>query len=762
MAVQLQLRRGTTEENDAFTGALAEVTVDTDTHELRVHDGATEGGFTIAKKSEVQPKSKSTVTGTHNYISAGNEVGSNLVALDTQVKTLTTNKADAATTLAGYGITDGANTSLSNLNSTGKNIADWSTNVSNCLTEIPQDIKLKLSSGTLTLKSGSKYYTPNGAGVFDVVTTTADKTTTATANGRWFYFINELGNLQRWAISSCYSGTTAPTGEHYPMWYDTTNNIIKTSNDYGSTWSGKFSFPIAIVTVSGGQISSIDQVFNGFGYIGSNVFTLPGVKGLYPNGRNEDGTLKNGLVNCTSVQISSVFNDTGEHCLLLQVNGRCQWYWTNGFYYNINDNTIHSSLNDTKLNAMDAGTFTTTSGVISNFQPYTPFHAVDYNDYANTVSQVNTNTTNIALKQDSATALNYSNVTNCITQIPQDIKLELNSNNGVVVQSGTKMYYGDGTYDVLQNAQTLAADLTYPSTDFFICVRKSDKHVFSTLRYAAVSSATNPTTAWIVWFNTTDGKCYWNDGDGNPQECSLPLGSVYNTNGTGWTSIDQVFNGFGFIGSTIFALPGVKGLAPNGRNADGTLKTTEISASSVVTRTFDDTVSLGHIVFYGNIFGQGYYYVGADGYLYNGADVRIIGAFFVGHCKRVSGKIQFFNTRQTLQVVDATEADYVIETRVPDSSNGYTWYRKYKSGWVEQGGYITTSGDVEKTVTLMLEMANAYYDVRIQREYASSPGSTNANLTAMCVWSLSTTEFKCWDKYGTSIGIHWEVKGFAA
>lgn len=46
MATQLQLRRGTTLENNAFTGALAELTVDTDAKTLRLHDGTTVGGFT--------------------------------------------------------------------------------------------------------------------------------------------------------------------------------------------------------------------------------------------------------------------------------------------------------------------------------------------------------------------------------------------------------------------------------------------------------------------------------------------------------------------------------------------------------------------------------------------------------------------------------------------------------------------------------------------------------------------------------------------
>lgn len=47
MASQLQLRRGTTAQHAVFTGAPAEVTVDTDKKTVVVHDGSTVGGFPI-------------------------------------------------------------------------------------------------------------------------------------------------------------------------------------------------------------------------------------------------------------------------------------------------------------------------------------------------------------------------------------------------------------------------------------------------------------------------------------------------------------------------------------------------------------------------------------------------------------------------------------------------------------------------------------------------------------------------------------------
>jgi hypothetical protein len=47
MATQVQLRRGTATENDAFTGAQGELSYDTTNKRLRIHDGATAGGFEI-------------------------------------------------------------------------------------------------------------------------------------------------------------------------------------------------------------------------------------------------------------------------------------------------------------------------------------------------------------------------------------------------------------------------------------------------------------------------------------------------------------------------------------------------------------------------------------------------------------------------------------------------------------------------------------------------------------------------------------------
>ena len=49
---------------------------------------------------------------------------------------------------------------------------------------------------------------------------------------------------------------------------------------------------------------------------------------------------------------------------------------------------------------------------------------------------------------------------------------------------------------------------------------------------------------------------------------------------------------------------------------------------------------------------------------------------------------------------DMTGADYVVAFQAASAANNNIWYRKYKSGWVEQGGYLgTLAANASKTIT---------------------------------------------------------------
>lgn len=263
---------------------------------------------------------------------------------------------------------------LSNLTSTGKNIANWSSNVTNCLTEIPQDIKLELNNGTLTLKAGSKVYVPNGAGVFDVVAIANDITMDGgVATGAELVYVTVNANALMHYLDNS-SGTDWTATSQYQCRYNTSANMIKNTNNTGSAWGSQLSFPIAKITLSSGTVTSIDQVFNGFGYIGSTIFALPGVKGLIPNGRNPDGTLKSIEFTTNSVQVWINKNYTFNN-FNFGVNNSGEL--TVGLYnYNEEQNIVR----DTNGTYCILGTVSATPQQITAFIPKTVFHATDYSE----------------------------------------------------------------------------------------------------------------------------------------------------------------------------------------------------------------------------------------------------------------------------------------------------------------------------------------------------------------------------------------------
>lgn len=106
--------------------------------------------------------------------------------------------------------------------------------------------------------------------------------------------------------------------------------------------------------------------------------------------------------------------------------------------------------------------------------------------------------------------------------------------------------------------------------------------------------------------------------------------------------------------------------------------------------------------------------------------------------------------------------DYVIESQAPTADNNYTWYRKYKSGWVEQGGKAVYSN--ENTVNLAITMQDTNYSCIITTILTAS--SNNGACTFGIKSGTKTTTtiavthngFSDWKPYG----FEWLVKGFAA
>ena len=258
--------------------------------------------------------------------------------------------------------------------------------ITNCLLEVPQNIKLELVDGVLTLKAGSKVIVPNGAGVFDEVEITSDVALgkIGTYTGISFFAYKRSTNvLVQCLVSTARSGATDTNAGTNGFWYDTANNTISNYYNGGTNVEHDLSLPFAIVHRTSGSWDKIEQIFNGIGYIGSTVWVDKGVKGLIPNGRNEDGTLKNIEFTVEKIRTLQCTHTGTQH---LRINGASTQIGDLVYLEDKNWNTRDEQYRG----YMVAGTVTATSGVISNLDIKLPFRAVDYNDFQNTPHIVST------------------------------------------------------------------------------------------------------------------------------------------------------------------------------------------------------------------------------------------------------------------------------------------------------------------------------------------------------------------------------------
>lgn len=103
-------------------------------------------------------------------------------------------------------------------------------------------------------------------------------------------------------------------------------------------------------------------------------------------------------------------------------------------------------------------------------------------------------------------------------------------------------------------------------------------------------------------------------------------------------------------------------------------------------------------------------------------------------------------------------ADYVVDSGEEDYGTGvYQWYRLYKSGRVEQGGWFSTSGGGGTQVTLLVEMADTTTWMPMV-SIAWDSGTMNET-----VWSSTPTSTSTFSAYATGVTrIVWRVEGMAA
>jgi hypothetical protein len=94
MPTVLQFRRGTTAQNNSFTGSAGELSIDTTLDTVRVHDGSTAGGFEITQNTATQTLTNKTltsptITGVSPTITLGGDLSGSATLTDLGSATLT-------------------------------------------------------------------------------------------------------------------------------------------------------------------------------------------------------------------------------------------------------------------------------------------------------------------------------------------------------------------------------------------------------------------------------------------------------------------------------------------------------------------------------------------------------------------------------------------------------------------------------------------------------------------------------------------------
>lgn len=188
----------------------------------------------------------------------------------------------------------------------------------NCISEIPQNLKLELSNGILTVKQGS-ILVMSGSSIYITITVNENKTKDFSSykDGKIVVFANNIGALgQDGLLYRTGSGESLPADNTtYSWFYLTTDYGIY--HYEGSGWVKKVaSYPLCVLEKDSSGVrfakdsNGNDMIFNGAGFIGHHAFVYPDVEALAPEGFNEDGSLKSAKLTNNALRIVEMITNT--------------------------------------------------------------------------------------------------------------------------------------------------------------------------------------------------------------------------------------------------------------------------------------------------------------------------------------------------------------------------------------------------------------------------------------------------------------------
>lgn len=110
-------------------------------------------------------------------------------------------------------------------------------------------------------------------------------------------------------------------------------------------------------------------------------------------------------------------------------------------------------------------------------------------------------------------------------------------------------------------------------------------------------------------------------------------------------------------------------------------------------------------------------------------------------------------------VTDMAGTDYVIAWQMPADDNNYTWYRKYKSGWLEMGGRLTGKSVVFPVAFALIPTLTFGTG---STDSAATPQNTYNNLTTTGFTGWQSATNAGWHSGATNFNGYWHACGIAA
>ena len=124
-------------------------------------------------------------------------------------------------------------------------------------------------------------------------------------------------------------------------------------------------------------------------------------------------------------------------------------------------------------------------------------------------------------------------------------------------------------------------------------------------------------------------------------------------------------------------------------------------------------------------------------------------------------EITFDTERKDIRIHDGVKRGgykipTLVDSQMPTADNGYTWYRLWSDGWVEQGGKFTRMNATNVVISLPILMASSVYSI-------IGTGNAYSNTSGhFAPKSATTTSFTADIGTDNGNGGWWQVSGISA